>query len=511
MAQSESGGNDKQSFARMPSTASRFFPSRDELSQQAGNLTAAVVMPKSEYDPDVEKDIKKIHLSLREAILIALRYNPDVTNAEIDRLSQKYNLRLAQWGFEWQYGLEGSVGLNNARANGRNLGTKTNYSVTPTLSKKLKTGTELSLDFDNHQNGIYYSPSATLKLEQPLLRGAPSAVVTKELDDAYDDEIINRLNLKKSIIATIKKIILDYRSLVQANNNVEITKRSLHDAEKTYENNAVQIRLGKLPRTDNITQKAQVESLRLQVTQAINAQNRNRQQLVLDMGLDPDTQVTIPNDISIELTPIPTLSETVNYALKNNMDYLANLVSYKKDKRVLMKAKDDMRWQLNLTAQASVGDGTGTRTDTGFNGIFNGRNHTESVGLNLKVPINDVALKAGLVRAKVSLQQAQTNLQQNRRLLITNIKNLITDLKSQRLQVQISEQAVKLKQQDYELQKKKQQLGKGTSLDVTNSQNALISAKTELINNKITYLNTVSELREILGTTLTNWDVKIRY
>ena len=39
---------------------------------------------------------KKIPLSLQDAILLLLRYNPSVQNREIDRVVQRYDLRVAQ-------------------------------------------------------------------------------------------------------------------------------------------------------------------------------------------------------------------------------------------------------------------------------------------------------------------------------------------------------------------------------------------------------------------------------
>ena len=52
---------------------------------------------------------KKIHhLGLKEAILLALRYNPNIQNAELDRIVQVYQLRLAHNEFELQYALGAS-------------------------------------------------------------------------------------------------------------------------------------------------------------------------------------------------------------------------------------------------------------------------------------------------------------------------------------------------------------------------------------------------------------------
>ena len=38
---------------------------------------------------------KQHHLTLEDAILLALRYNPNIQNAELDRIIQRYQLRLA--------------------------------------------------------------------------------------------------------------------------------------------------------------------------------------------------------------------------------------------------------------------------------------------------------------------------------------------------------------------------------------------------------------------------------
>ena len=54
--------------------------------------------------PTVLEKKRKLKLGLREAVMLALRYNPNVVNQEIDRIVQRYNLRAAEYEFEWQNG-----------------------------------------------------------------------------------------------------------------------------------------------------------------------------------------------------------------------------------------------------------------------------------------------------------------------------------------------------------------------------------------------------------------------
>lgn len=484
---------------------------RQQLLDDAGALLPASVYPKDQKQ--VKKPGKQLkQMSLREAILIALRFNPDVTNAEIDRISEKYNLRTAQWAFEWQYKLNGDVQYRQIRNSGDGGSFEgTTVNINPSVSKHLKTGADLNLRVDNPINEGQYQPSATVEVVQPLLKGAPKGVVLKPLNDALDQEQVSRLSLKKNISSIIRRVISDYRSLIEANNTLINAKRSYKDALKTYHDNAIQIKLGKLPRTDNVTQKAQVENLKLQMVQAENGKNRGRQQLLEDMGLDPDTAIDVPNDAQIEILKVPDLNKTLTYAYKSNIDYLVSKINRETNRRAYQAANDDTRWQLDLNASATVGSSDLENQVSGIDTLLKGRNHSETVGLKLTVPINQVDLKANLSRAKVQLEKDKNDFQKQKRALQNTIKNLITDLKSQSIQIKISENSVKLQQQNYALQKKKQQLGKGTSIDVTNSQNQLIDARNALINNKITYLNTLSELRETLGITLDYWKVDIRY
>jgi len=61
------------------------------------------------------------------------------------------------------------------------------------------------------------------------------------------------------------------------------------------------------------------------------------------------------------------------------------------------------------------------------------------------------------------------------------------------------------------LEKKRLQAGISTALDVNNTQNQLIQAQAGLIAAKISYLNQLSSLQRLLGTTLREWKIQLRY
>ncbi len=98
-----------------------------------------------------------------------------------------------------------------------------------------------------------------------------------------------------------------------------------------------------------------------------------------------------------------------------------------------------------------------------------------------------------------------------RRALITTVTNTINAISSQSRQYQLAEKQVRLAERSYQLEKKKQQAGISSALDVNNTQNQLIQAQASLISAKIAYLNQLSALQRLLGTTLDEWQIKLRY
>ena len=452
------------------------------------------------------------HLSLREAILLALRYNPNILNAELDRIIQRYRLRLANNEFELQYALAGTALVQKSRYQGVGNATTEQNLITPELSLKNRLGGEMALKMDNNVAAAgHYNPLLNLSFRQPLLRGFGRAVNEAGLMDARDTEWLNKLNLKQAFMDQITQVITAYRALILSGNNLQNQKRQLDEAQKTYEINEKKINAGQLEPTANIQQSYQIESLSLMVEQAENEFRNTAQNLLLTIGLDPDMKLAVPSDVQLDKTNLPDVNEAIAQALAHNVQYLALKTAVRANERAYEVAKNRQLWQLDFKANVQ----TGTITDVddqsqGFRGIYNGRNINESAGLTLTIPMNDINRRSQLINAKVQLEKSRLNLIAGRRTLVTTIKNTINTIESQAKRYGLAKRQVKLASQSYALEKKKQRAGIASALDVNNTQNQLLLAQMGLINAKIAYLNEISSLQRIVGTTLTHWKIKLR-
>jgi len=457
---------------------------------------------------------KKIqHLSLREAILLALRYNPNIQNAELDRIIQRYQLRLANNEFELQYALAGSAAIEKSRYENAGSATNKSYLATPEFNLKTKLGTEVKLNMENNvSNYNSYSPVLNFSVNQPLLRGFGRGVNEAGLLNAIDSEFLNKISLQQSVIDQVTQVIGGYRSLILSGNNLENQHRQLEEARKTFDINQKKIEAGQLEPTGNIQPSYQIESLSLLVEQAENEFKTATQDLLQLIGLDPAMRLAVPSDVTVDKIIIPNVQESIDIALAHNSQYLAQKLLLRADERAYTVAKNQQLWQLDLGANVQSGMVSDVSGSTnGIHSIYNGRNVNETARLTLTVPLHDISRRSQLINAKVKLEKDRINLIASRRALITSITNTISTIQSQAKRYGLAEKQVKLALQSYNLEKKKLQAGISSSLDVNNTQNQLLQAQAGLIGAKISYLNQLSALQRLLGTTLTEWQIKLRY
>ena len=224
-------------------------------------------------------------------------------------------------------------------------------------------------------------------------------------------------------------------------------------------------------------------------------------------------RLAVPSDVNLEKRAIPDVGEAITQALNHNTQYLALKMVLRADERAYAVAKNQQLWQLDASASAQAGTMTGVDNQTagGLRGIYNGTNVTESAGITLTIPLHDLNRRNQLISAKVRLEKDRLNLIAAKRALITMIKNTVSTLQSQEKRYELAKQQVDLAAKSYTLEKKKQQAGIASGLDVSNTQNQLIQAQIGLISVKIAYLNQLSTLQRILGTTLDYWHIKLRF
>jgi outer membrane protein len=447
-------------------------------------------------------------LTLKDAILLALRTNPNVRSAEIKRIADKFALEVAHNKYQPQFAIQGSAIFQS--------GSRPQYLAAPTATWLTPLGTQVQVNYDSTVNlsgsgsSIFGGSAVTATITQPLLRGFGPAVTLAPLQLAKDTEQVNRLNLKNVVMTAITQVIQSYYQLVQAYNNLIVDQLALKNSLATLQQYKIRIKAGQAAPLSIAPQESQVATQELTVTQDKNNIEQAYQGLLTTLGLDPNSKLTIEKAITIKTVTTPSLKASTQRALENNVAYQQSLYTLKQDEINVLLAKDQQKWQLNLQASKTIALSQGSSNNVipvGTNTLPG----NDSVDLNLNIPINNKAQQQVLVDAKVALDQQKIMVDELRRQLEANVMYALQSLNFQVQQIKQAENAVQYADQAFEAEQKKLEYGRSTVLNVTQLRSALTSAKLSLIQQQIGYVNTLSQFEQLLGDSLDKWNVQVIY
>lgn len=437
-------------------------------------------------------------LTLQEAIMLALRNNPSIHSSRFQRISDKYALELANYSFQPHFNFTANVSFTQ--------GEKPGYNINPGISLNTRWGTQIKADNTTDLNG---EQRETLTIMQPLLGGF-GAVNEIPWLNAQDNELIARQNFKSTIMQMVTEVSTNYRQVVQDYNGLDAQERALKRQQETAQQYQLRVSSGRMAPSELLQQQATVANSELETERQRTNLEQDYQTLLDTLGLSPQSHLKVETNINFKTYNLPTLENSIQIALNNNPSYVSQQLQLNATRRGVLTAKDQRRWRLDATGTANI------INSNGFAGIVDSFNqltttNKPSATIELSIPIRDVDSKVGLINAKVALIQAEDNLEQSRRTLIRQVTNDWNNLNSQRKQLVIAEQALDLQRKNLEAERIKQQYGQTTALSVNIIQDNLLQQELDYINTQITYLNAVTAFQNLLGITLKEWNIVIRY
>ena len=444
-------------------------------------------------------------LSLKEAILLALRNNPSVESAELQRVEDKFALEVARNAFVPQWSIGGSATYDK--------GQRPSYTGGPTVNITTPLGTTISTSYSNAFVG--QAGQASLTIKQPLLKGAGWDYNMNVLATAYNSEKTARLTFKNNIITAIVAVINSYRTLVQDYNNLDTQKKRLLQTEQTVQQYVLQVKVGKSAPNDLLQQEANLASTKLTMLRQQSTLSQDYQNFLQALGLSSSAKLTIDKTIDWRRYPLPNLKESIRLALLNNFSYQTAIINLRASKLTVMTAENAARWQLDLSMSTSVGLTTGTSTvpqnPGGTPGAFAQGGTGPSIGFTLNVPLNNVQAKQQIINARIALEQAKLSLKTQKTQLIVQVTNQVAQIRDQYQQIQIEEQTVKLQEASLRGQEIKLKYGQSTVFELNQMQNQLLQQQISLISDKISWLNLITTFEQTLGITLEKWGITLRY
>jgi outer membrane protein TolC len=456
-------------------------------------------------------------LSLNEAILLAVRENPNVQKSQLEQVEKKYDVEIEQWKFEPHFALNVTK-TTSQQYSVTQSGQVTNNStaVQPSISLLTPFGTTATLTSTNDVSD-HYHPSLSLGISQPLVRGFGRAIVEAALYNALDSEKIGCLNVENTLSSTIQAVINAYLDVVLATNTLKVDQDALKQAEQSVQQTHLFIQAGHKAGVELVTIEANVASVQARIENDKISLARMRYQLLQVIGIDPSSEVkftTVNPLVLIKKYHIPVLAVAKKMIVEHDIQYQINQITFHgATQRSLLAAENNNLWQLNLEANVSAGSqgAGGGSQNAGINSLLNGVNQTDSVKLTLTVPLDERAAKITLAKLKIAVREAALSLQLEKWSKETDAINGWNTIYSTERSLRLSGHAEELERKAYAVALQKYTYGLSDSLGLQTAQQNLIATQQSLIGAQISYLKALVNFDQMLGRTLQTWGLQVKY
>ncbi|MBY8954733.1 TolC family protein [Pseudomonas carnis] len=459
---------------------------------------------RSGYERSVSLNAQATTMTLGDAVYLGLRNNPAIRSAYLQRVAQKFDLRVAEDVFNPKLTLNSYYrSTRGSQDNARNA------NVAPTSSLLGEYGTRLSMAWTQQLNnanraGRYRSDGLDLAIIQPLMRGAGWDATTAPLRLSRLAEQANRLNLKATVAQTISQIIATYRELLRAQEQLVIVQEALKRSNTLLEVNKALISAGRMAEFEIVQTEADIATQQLGVEEARNQLDTSRLALLRLLALDLSTPVHATE--ALEAIPMEIdKRQAFNLAQNQQPEYLAALLGSQQADLDLVIAKDSGRWQVDLVAGANQ-IRAATDNDNGHN---NNRTWDSYAGVQVQIPIGDISTRQAEVRARVNVEDQEIRITDARQELERNVNNVVRDLGTRWRQYEISKRAVELSRRKIEIEREKLSAGRSTNFQVLSFETDLRNAENAQLNALIAYLNAQTQLDLTLGMTLESWEIAL--
>ncbi|MBI1763866.1 MAG: TolC family protein [Acidobacteria bacterium] len=515
------------------------------LSIQADTLTQR--MP--DHLTGVAAD-KVVRWTLKDSILAALEKNPDI---EIGRQS----VRLAQFSilaaqgvydplasstlnYNWQRTPNFSQFSGSAQDFLQNTSLTYNFGY---LQAVERTGGSYQINFNNARNtsntanlATYYNPALTLALTQPLQRNFAIDAnrhliqINKKKLDLSDAQFRQQVI---QIIASVEQVYWDLSFAIRSE---EIQRDALKLAETQLRNNQEQVKAGTLAQIDVITAATQVETVRQQVFQAMQAVAQAEDALKLLTVEGTTDELWISQIVPVESFELKPLTLSLPDALQLALDNRPEINQFAPQKEIndidVKYFRDQTKPQVDLTASygvvgvggsaASFPDANGVLQPAKVSPVFIGGYGTAldslaknsfpvvRVGLNLALPLHNRTAQANLGSALETGRQLDTQLRKQQQTIQSDVRTAYHAVEAARLSYGAARSARAYAEQQLSGEQEKFSVGLSTTFLVLTRQNDLTQARGVEVQTLTNYNKAVADLQRAIAATLSANSIEIQ-
>ena len=410
-----------------------------------------------------------LKLTLDDALNIALSDNPTIKVAE-----QQIEVKKISKDEAWQ------TLLPSADFSGT-----VQYTLLAALMKL--NGMEFKMGQDNTSTW-----NGQIQISMPIF--APTVYATMNMTKT---DLINAIEQSRSSkLDLVNQVTKAYYQVILAQDSYDVLCKSLEQAQKNFDVVKSLYELGGTSEYDKISAEVQLRSLNPTVIQARNAVSLAKLQLMVLMGVDPETAIVVEGSLEdYEDLLYGEALQAGGYSLANNTNMRQLKLNETMLNQTLHMQKMNFLPTLSLAGTYSF--------QSLYNDNWNVFDYTwaksSSIVLSLSVPIFRIGNFTKLRSTRLQISQLNENIGYTEKQLNMQVRSYVDNMKASAEQVASNHEAIEQAEKGREIASKRYEIGKGTILELNNSEVSLTQAKLTYSQSIYNYLAAKADLDKVLG------------
>ena len=448
------------------------------------------------------------------------RYEPVITSSS-DFSTFDYEPTQSTQGSTGQTFTSDSRSFNSSLQKAENFGFSWSVNFNNSLSD---TGSLLSF-------GDTYQSSLSFGFQQDLLNGfgLDKEILRNAEYVAQGDLKIAKHDMEIQIIDVLQQTENAYWDLVNAIEQLKVSRQSLALAKQLYEQNKVKIEVGTLAPIELVNNEANIADRELDIITGENNVRSAEDALKNVMNLpyeEWNKQISPTDRLEFQEFSQPNIQVDFETAMGNRPEVRRNMVQANNALLTRKLRKNELLPELTLSGSYSSGGTSAPDTESflidpdgdpedpnnigvrviqrsSFDDALNKVTGVDFPGWNLGLeltwrPFNKQG-KVNLARANVALRQREIEARQTQVDIFQDIRNAVRELESNLKAIRASERRVKFRQENLKAEEQKFQNGLSTNYLVSQAQNDLTDAESQVITAKVNYMKALVSYERAKG------------
>ncbi len=460
-------------------------------------------------------DIKSSsELSLKEILKLTLVNNLDIKVADIAPLEKEGSFTAALGEYDYNVAFKYSYDHSDTPTTSTDQGVSSNIiqntrTYAPTLSKKTRWGTELSLPYeykvvDSNSTAasviLGHNTSLGLNLKQPLTKSFYPWYFARNLTTLGLDLEIARLKNRTDVIDIISRTLELYFDTIKEKESVRIREMSRDQSQQTLEFSKNKHSLGKASLVDLLEAEGKFQKSQESLLEAQASYQNKADELALGVYAQPGIPINAAEDFdNLEIAPTEyNEEEVILQTIKDRFEVKSAAQSIEKATIENKAAQVDKLPNVTLDSGFSY-KGLGTSFQKSQTEINRGNSPSYNVTINVEKPIMNYAAKGEAQIKLLRLQQENLRRASLERNIALEIRKNLRQLQNNWLRIQALKKVVSAEKEKYKGQSRRFKDGAISIFDLSQAQQDKDQAEFELLSAKVSYIKSRFQLSKARG------------